>query len=343
MEEALVGLVVLVVYGAVATVPIGIGVVHHRRLMGDLDGVGAKSQLRRVGKSPPWQTHGKGCTWIGGEAGRNVQLELRMDPKRKIYAKLRVELRRDLSDGLALSASVYATLHEFGFRSLKLVEGSASWRLVFIGGDRFSLLADLNRWDPSRDKGAIPKDTGNEAEARIGDGWLELGYRGVTEDRMARIVSAQVALVEALEIEEDRHWVELQAAHGLERNGDEMRGVIEGVAVDISCVQGVTRIKTACKTELEAAHKDHLEGSRSLKNPVLGMLVGVRGPADLDIDALLDDEALVEDLLGVVHAWPGSRVRPGSITLHATVRIREKLADAVEHIVRLTKGLEERG
>ena len=341
--DAIVGLLVVLVYIAVAAVPLGVGVAHHRRLMGRLVEVGDASKLDMHGKTPPWQTHGKGCTWWGSRSGRKLRVEFRFDPKRRIYAKVQVERRRPLTEGLSLDADQHPVLRQFGFRTLRLEHDQGDlWRLCFVGGDRFSLLADLDRWDPSRDKGAVPKETGNEVEVRLCDGWLELGYRGVTTDRMQRILKAQVELVDALEWEEDRPWAELTARHQLERAGDELRGEVDGRALEVSCVAGQTTIRAPCATALEAAHKDHMPDSRPLANPVLGMLVAAHGPPELDLDALLDDEDLAESLLAVVHAWPGSRVADGAVTLRAPTRIRLELDEAVAHVLRLARRLEER-
>ncbi len=343
MEESLVGLAMLAFYGLLAAAPIGIAVVHHQRLMRRLGEVGEGASLARIGHTPPWQTHGKGCTWVGAGLDREVRAELRMDPKRRIYAKLQVQRRRPLTPELALHSETYPCLRQFGFRSVVLRPDKGDlWRLAFVGGDRFSLLGGLNRWDPSRDKGAVPKETGNEVQVRLSPGWLELGYRGVTPDRMERLVAAQAALVDALEAEEDRPWREVVERYGLARTGDELRGEIEGRDIEVSCVRGSAIISVPCDTPLVAAHKDCIDGTRQLANPVLGMLIGVRGPPELDIDDLLDDEEVVGHLLAVVHAWPGSRVESGRIRLTAPKRIRLELADCIEHVVSLARMLEDR-
>jgi len=340
MEDALIALAVLGFYGLIATLPLVLGVRHHRNLMGRLLEVGDAAALSKTGHTPPWQTHGKGSVWLGEVHDRHIRAEFRLDPKRSIYAKVRVARRKRLTEGLTLHAHDYPALKQFGFRSLKLEHDKDDlWRLVFVGGDRFALLADLNRWDPSRDKGAVPKPTGNEVEMRLCDGWLELGYRGVTTDRMKRIVEAQTALVEALETEEERPWTEAQERWDLNREADRLTGEVDGRPLSIHYGGEGTTIEVPCDTPLTAAHKDWLEGGRSLANPVLGMLIGVKGPEG--IDTLLENEELAEHLLAVVHAWPGSRVAPGSVVLRAKTRLRLELAESVEHVLALARMLEQ--
>ncbi|MCP4808424.1 MAG: hypothetical protein GY913_06050 [Proteobacteria bacterium] len=331
MENEIV-LLYLGVMGAMHLIPLWFGVRHHRRLEDRLRGFGEDAGLEPVGSMPVWHTHGKGVVWSGTENGRQVSAELRFDPKKRVYAKVRVEQKRRVTDGLFVTPETCSVLETIGWTELEVTHDKDDvWRLTFQGADGFGMLSDLSRWDPSRDKGPVPTDLGDYVQARLGP-WLEIGYRDLDPGELRKAIQMQALLIEQLENEEDRDWKALVLRDGLARSRDVLSGRVRGHAIQVRYDHDsrTTRIEAAVTgPPLHIAHKDHIDATRPIANQVLGMLVGAWAPPDVDLAPLFEDEALCEALLAVVHAWPRSSVRDGRIELVAFERLRQDLPGAV--------------
>lgn len=341
MEEAL---LLTAVMGLLHLVPLALGVRHHKRLRDRLDDAGTEAGLIKHGATPVWHTHGRGVVWEGTQDGRRVAVQLRLDPKKRIYAKIRVEQTSRVTDGLFVRAADAPSLDLIGWTELEVTRGAPGkdWRLTFVGADGLGLLSDLTRWDPSRDKGPVPTDVGDYVHARLGD-WLELGYRQIDAWELGKLIRFQAQLIADLEREEERHWKELAARHELVRSLDQLSGSVRGRAIQVhyDVELEVTTVRSAVVgPPVHLAHKDHIQATRPLANPVLGMLIGAWAPEGVDLDALLQDEDRTEALLAVVHAWPGSAVKDGSVELSAPLRLRDQLPDAIDAVVRLANALE---
>ncbi len=332
------------VYLGLLTIPITLGWRKYRqnfrRLTDTVDSAGL--QLR--GKSQPWDTHGQNEVWSGERLGRRVEVRLRMDIKQIVYARIRASCVRPLSDGLRLGADC-AAVHAFGFRELTLDLSGSSERLRFKGHDRLGLIGDLTLWALVKDKGPLPSAEGDLAGVVLDPGWVELGFRDVYGGGVEPLLDLVAALVEALEIEEDRPWLELAEELGLEREGEVLSGVVQGRKLRIGFDGGETRVTTRWQNQgfprdLEIGHTEVLpvEGRRSVSNPVLGMLVGVFASAP--VDERLQDEDLAAAILSVVHAFPGSIVRAESVELVAPTRLRERLGEAAHAVLDAARMLE---
>ena len=312
------------------------------------DTIGEDSGLQLRGRSPMWETHGKHEVWSGQRLGRSVEVRLRLDNQKLVYARVRAQLGRPLSDGLTLEGD-HAALKAFGFRRI-LVEGEDEHAtLCFKGHDKLGLIGDLSRWDPGRDRGPMPTAQGERAHIVLRPDSMELGFRDVYTLGVDSLLDLVAALAEALEQEEDRPWQELQERYGLERQGERLHGPALGHALNVQYVGGQTRVQVgwapgSLPADLVVRHKEHLEGQPvALANPVLGMLVAARTSDPVALDRALQDEELAGAVLAVVHAFPGSTVRSGRVELKAPGRLKRGLADAVEAALQAAEMLERAG
>jgi hypothetical protein len=338
-----------VVYLGLLCIPISMGWRKYRENFRRLTDTIGDAPLMLTGKSQPWDTHGQHEVWSGERLGRQVEVRLRMDIKQIVYARIRASVARPLSDGLRLGEDC-AAIEAFGFRELVLELSGATPQLRFDGHDRLGLLGDLSRWALIKDKGPMLTAQGERASVNLEPGWVELGFRDVYGAGVEPLLDLVAALVEALEAEEDRPWKELEAKHGLTRTGEILKGEVEGRPLRIQFAAGSTLITcpwdhTAYPDDLEIAHTEVMEaeGRRSIANPVLGMLVGVRARGPVELDPLLEDEELAAAILGVVHAFPGSRIRGGLIELRAPRRLRERLDEATTAVLDAARLLESAG
>ncbi|MCP4804774.1 MAG: hypothetical protein GY913_30180 [Proteobacteria bacterium] len=133
-------------------------------------------------------------------------------------------------------------------------------------------------------------------------------------------------------------WGELSLALGLPRHGARMRGHIDGVPVSVLATpEGGTEIEATVDAGFHAA----LEAPfvmQPLGHPILDGLIAVWAVRDRE---LLDDGRVVEALLDVVHAHPGSEVTDLAIRLvDETFDVAELPArvDKVVHLARVLGG-----
>lgn len=346
-EQGLFYLIWTVVYCGLLCIPISLGWKKYRENFRRLEDTIGDSQLLLEGKSQPWETHGKNEVWSGERLGRAVEVRLRMDIKQIVYARIRAACSRELTEGLRLGEGC-AAIEAFGFRELVLDRSGSHPALRFKGHDRLGLLGDLTRWTMIKDKGPLPSAEGERAAVMLDPGWIELGFKDVYGAGVNDLLDIVAALAEALEVEEERPWRELEEKLGLVRKGESLGGEVEGRKLDIRFVGGETVIRAPWETgafpaELSIAHKEVQEGTQPLASPVLGMLVSARHNGEVALDPLLEDEELAAAILGVVHAFPGSHIWAGSVELRAPVRLRERLDEAATAVLDSARMLEAAG
>lgn len=110
----------------------------------------------------------------------------------------------------------------------------------------------------------------------------------------------------------------LRADFGLEGDGGVLAGQVSGmdvsVCVDVSTVPSVTTIRTTLGATPPGlrirARRPGETGGQPLADPLLGQLLFIEGVSDAALLA-----GLHEDLLGVLHGWPGSVLEDGRLTV----------------------------
>jgi len=134
------------------------------------------------------------------------------------------------------------------------------------------------------------------------------------------------------------HWRAEGRARGLHLDDDDLEGRIQGMKVDVKMRKGETRIRV--RTSLRpfvAMHKDHADevpGAAPTGLPVLDMCVSVSTEETVD-------EGVVEKLLKVVHAWPGSRVDREGVVMRIPGLVTEELGKRIDEVVDLAQALRE--
>ncbi|MCB9758395.1 MAG: hypothetical protein H6739_01010 [Alphaproteobacteria bacterium] len=150
-------------------------------------------------------------------------------------------------------------------------------------------------------------------------------------------------------------WRRLADAHALTRGVARdcplrMAGTVDGVAVEVELRHAprTRRLGTVVRARLATRLPGDLvlrggsgEGTMTLHNPVLRMLVTAEGQDPAAANRLLDDEALCHRVIEVVHGWPGSWVGPDQVLLRADGLLSARLEEAVAMVVELTQALEE--
>lgn len=132
-------------------------------------------------------------------------------------------------------------------------------------------------------------------------------------------------------------WGPVATALGLTRRGVVMTGVVDDVAVTVRATpEGQTEIQAAAEPGFQATREPPFR-TAPVGHPILDGLIGVWAVEDRD---RLDDAELVEALLDVVHAHPGSSVEPLGIRLVEDGLLLDELVERVHKVVRLARVLD---
>lgn len=131
-------------------------------------------------------------------------------------------------------------------------------------------------------------------------------------------------------------WQRVGRARGLRLEDQELEGHIDGIEVEVEVQGGSTVIVAeAPLRQLSAVHKDlaeQLPEARPTGLPVLDLCVAVATSEPVE-------EELVETLLKVVHAWPGSSVSPRGVRLVIPGVVTEGLGERIDEAVALARAL----
>lgn len=187
-----------------------------------------------------------------------------------------------------------------GFKDVELVELDAWW-LVYTGADRWRLLRlPFRESNPAMDDGPQRFDDRRRVRAVVDGHTLALGFRQIDGPRLDGILAGMAELADVLERALLAEW------HRLGELGLTVDNASAAGSVDGHLVRAVPGMLTVYLREPlpfdEVGHIDHVEG-HAIPDPVLGMLLAGRGAL-----GALASPALVEPLLAVLHAYPGSRL-----------------------------------
>ena len=175
---------------------------------------------------------------------------------------------------------------------------------------------------------------------RVAKATLRLGFECAVAELPGTLERAE-QLVAALQASAIRVWARAAEERGLELAPWEMgfrpiQGRLRGCAVRaVPTLEGTVVRATLDAPRLRGirrvVHKDLGEGTPT-GNAVLDMLVAVEGSCEA-----WDDEELVAALLEVVHAWPGSELRPEEVLLRAGRHLGEEVGPALDAVARLAE------
>ena len=131
------------------------------------------------------------------------------------------------------------------------------------------------------------------------------------------------AIARGLEWSWLRTWQQVGRARGLRLEDHELEGHVDVIVAE------------AALRQLSAVHKDlaeQLPEARPTGLPVLDLCVAVATSEPIQ-------EELVETLLKVVHAWPGSSVSPRGVRLILPGVVTEGLGERIDEAVDLARAL----
>jgi len=146
-----------------------------------------------------------------------------------------------------------------------------------------------------------------------------------------------------------RHWRAIAEARGLTMGQHAPTGYqpIVGTIGDVAVQTLLNRENQTIITariprilDITAIHKDHAKELAPLVptgNPVLDMSVRVAGQNATAIQALLANPDVVDALLPVVHAYPGSMLRPDGVRLMASGCRLTDVGDLIDKAVHLAQ------
>ncbi|MCP4808425.1 MAG: hypothetical protein GY913_06045 [Proteobacteria bacterium] len=248
--------------------------------------------------------------------------------------RFRVTLRRAMQDLYAqvdvplvtpAEATRAGPVEGLGFKSVELLEDEdEDWWLVYSGSDRWRLLREpMAETNPAMDEG--PKLVGDDRRVRVlvDEGHIGLGFGRVDGARLDGILAGMAELADVLESALLHEWTRLHDELGLAVQGTRAAGSTDGFLVNVGPERIIVRLRHPIYIE-EVGHAEHIEGEAP-DDPVLGMLLRGRG----DLSLLTGD--VVEPLLAVLHAFPGSRLLDDRIEL--------KLPDSDQLVERVELGL----
>jgi hypothetical protein len=165
--------------------------------------------------------------------------------------------------------------------------------------------------------------------------WLDEGSLHVVgqADRPKRFVERVHELAESLEGTWLLAWKVAGSARGLRLEGLKLLGEMQGFQVVVDAEEGTLIEARGPLRKLKAVHADiGLPDATKTGLPVLDMCLAVATSEPVEED-------LVEKLLPVLHAWPGSRVDHDIVTLSSPTLVIDGLGERIDEVVALAVAL----
>ncbi len=166
----------------------------------------------------------------------------------------------------------------------------------------------------------------------LADRWMHVVASGGTPRRFAERVRALVAVLEEPWLEA---WSSAGQARGLSLTADRLSGELDELSVEVFVEDGQTHIRVEGDLrDVTAAHKDvDIPDAAPTGNAVLDMTLRVRqgeGP--------LEDQ-VVETMLPVLHAFPGSMLNDGRVLMRIPGTVVEGIGDRIDEALALARAV----